>query len=424
MAADGASVMSGKHHSVAQLLKQDIPNLFILKCVCHSFHLVASKACEKLPNYLEGVCRNIHSYFNCSFKRQTILKEFQSYLELKPHKMLHPSQTRWLSLISVIKRIKEQYSALLLYFTGTFLEKDVNEKVCENIFNVLSKPTTILYFEFLDYFLPLITKLNSEMQSESVKIHVLYNRIHNTFKTIVDCFIKRSEIEKCTCIFQINYEDETIFLDIQDIYLGGKVSEILLEKGFDIDDLIEFKHKCREFLIEICNQIILRFSFNDEGTFLKEMDRIHPDAVKSCKFQTIVPLYHRFKSYFSENEINDLDLEYREVRNMDLSNLVEKDFESFWQICLSNRAQSGQFIFPMLRKLMSLIFCLPHSSAAAERGFSAINLNKTKIRNKLENETLCGILHTKALLKKTNCFDLEVDKLCIELHNVNMYKHK
>lgn len=122
--------------------------------------------------------------------------------------------------------------------------------------------------------------------------------------------------------------------------------------------------------------------------------------------------------------MNDLDLEYRKIRNIDFTDLVGQNFESFWQQCLSLKHESGQSAFPMLRKFMDIIFCLPHSSAAAERGFSAINLNKTKIRNKLENETLCGILHTKALLKNTNCYNFDVDKQCVKLHNVNMYKHK
>lgn len=98
-----------------------------LRCVCHSFHLVASSATEILPNDIEALARDVYTYFNCSFKRITGFNEFQNYLNLKPHKMLHPSQTRWLSLGIVVKRILEQYHALLLYFTGTFLEENVTD---------------------------------------------------------------------------------------------------------------------------------------------------------------------------------------------------------------------------------------------------------------------------------------------------------
>lgn len=69
-ASDGANVMFGKHNSVMALLKKDIPGLYVMKCICHSFHLCASYACHKLPIHLEDLARNIHNYFNSSPKRK------------------------------------------------------------------------------------------------------------------------------------------------------------------------------------------------------------------------------------------------------------------------------------------------------------------------------------------------------------------
>lgn len=40
--ANGASAMMGAHNSLSRKLKNDIPNLFILKCTCHSFSLCAN----------------------------------------------------------------------------------------------------------------------------------------------------------------------------------------------------------------------------------------------------------------------------------------------------------------------------------------------------------------------------------------------
>ena len=48
-ASDGAKTMFGKHHSLCTLFSEEIPHLFKIKCICHSFHLCASYACEKLP---------------------------------------------------------------------------------------------------------------------------------------------------------------------------------------------------------------------------------------------------------------------------------------------------------------------------------------------------------------------------------------
>ena len=48
-ASDTTNVMFGQHHSVVSLLKERLPHLFVIKCLCHSAHLCASHAFEKLP---------------------------------------------------------------------------------------------------------------------------------------------------------------------------------------------------------------------------------------------------------------------------------------------------------------------------------------------------------------------------------------
>lgn len=101
-AADGASVMMGQHHSFSNLVKDDTTDLFMLRCMWHSFRSCASYACSKLPRNIEGLARVVHNYFQ-SPKQSSSLKAFQEYTSVKPHKMLHPSQTRWLSLHSVVK---------------------------------------------------------------------------------------------------------------------------------------------------------------------------------------------------------------------------------------------------------------------------------------------------------------------------------
>ncbi|XP_057321770.1 uncharacterized protein LOC130665418 [Microplitis mediator] len=96
-AFDGANNMFGRHHSLAALFAKDIPNLFLMKCICHSFHLCASNACRSLLRRVEDFARDGYSYSKNSPKRLGDYKEFQNHLNIKPNKLLHPSQTRWLS---------------------------------------------------------------------------------------------------------------------------------------------------------------------------------------------------------------------------------------------------------------------------------------------------------------------------------------
>lgn len=100
----------GEKNSVASRMKQEFPGIFIMKCVCHSAHLCASEVCKCLPRSCEDLARNIFNYLKSSSKRQCEFYQFQEFLNIDPHKILHHSQTRWLSLTAVVDRILEQLS--------------------------------------------------------------------------------------------------------------------------------------------------------------------------------------------------------------------------------------------------------------------------------------------------------------------------
>lgn len=61
--ADGANSMLGAKNSLSTLLKKDIPGLFVMKCICHSFALCASCVCTTLPKYVEDLACDVFSYF-------------------------------------------------------------------------------------------------------------------------------------------------------------------------------------------------------------------------------------------------------------------------------------------------------------------------------------------------------------------------
>ena len=103
-AADTTNVMFGQNNSVVSRLKQAIPNIFVLRCICHSAHLCASHACEKLPRTAEDIIHDIYNYFSHSAKRQADFKKFQHFAEVEPHRILRPCQTRWLSVHSCVQR--------------------------------------------------------------------------------------------------------------------------------------------------------------------------------------------------------------------------------------------------------------------------------------------------------------------------------
>lgn len=99
---------------------------------------------------------------------------------------------------------------------------------------------------------------------------------------------------------------------------------------------------------------------------------------------------------------------------------------SFWKKISEIKRVGSDYAFPILTKFVQNIMILPHSSANVERIFSQVNLNKTKVRNSLANESLVGILFTKDYLKlkKSHCFDTIISLDMLKMLPSDVYKYK
>ena len=56
---DGASVNVGNNHSLTIIFHQVNSKIVTIKCICHSLHLAAEKACESLPMHLDFMVKHI-----------------------------------------------------------------------------------------------------------------------------------------------------------------------------------------------------------------------------------------------------------------------------------------------------------------------------------------------------------------------------
>lgn len=428
-ASDGANNMMGSHNSLATKLRNDIPNLFIFKCICHSFHLCASYACMKLPRYVEDVARDVYNYISNNPKRLCEYKEFQQFLHLKPHKLLHQAQTRWLSLHSVVKRILSQYPSLKLYFTSAALNDGLeNAKI---ILDRLTNPLTLLYFEFLDFVLPFFIDLNIEMQSTTVKIHVVYDRIGSLYKEILNCYMKQNYISNKDVI-EIQYSNPEFYLDLKDLYLGGKVtasiSHMLAEKKITSTMIQDFKLRCQSFYVEAAKQVYQRFPFKLLQP-LKHLKIICPDTIFDNEISSLGSMFTDLPILFGDMDINEVDREWRKLPFTDFKSAkLDKNSNilDFWSHISKLKKGDDAPMFPLMVTLVKNVMTLPHSSACVERIFSMVNTIKTKERNRLQTDNLCGLLQSKSMLKASSseCYSYPLDNGFLKNFNQNMYKFK
>ncbi|XP_072760466.1 uncharacterized protein [Anoplolepis gracilipes] len=128
MACDNAPVMIGCNNFFMSRLKVEVPELITLNCICHSSAIIASKACEKLPNFCESLIRGVATYISGSAKRCAVLGEFQDFFEIQQNKMLKLLETRWLCLHKCVVRLLDNWEVLKNYFilaTLTFLDPKI-----------------------------------------------------------------------------------------------------------------------------------------------------------------------------------------------------------------------------------------------------------------------------------------------------------
>lgn len=374
-----------------------------MKCICHSFHLCASYACEQLPTEIEKFTRDVYNYFSNSPKRIGDYKEFKNFANASPVKILHPAATRWLSLESVVKRLCSQYNALTLYFTEQALQKENLHAI--SIYNCLCNPETRLYLEFLSYALSFFSRLNIIMQSEKPQIQVLYREVSTTVKCILESFIRQDVLDK-TNLADTDFKNPRNFVNLNNMYFGAFINS----SNIPDTNLQNVKKRCLSFYKEGVKQILSRISLK-ESVFQK-LVFMDPENVRNKKIISISDVV----TYFSNLNLNlqEVDTEWRHLRALNFSEFdlcEENDVIIFWTKVSSIKLGNCE---PQFQKLCSCVFnllCLPHSSANVERYFSQINLNKTATRNRLKSNTLEALLLTKDLVSENGeCHNFKINK--------------
>lgn len=399
LACDNCSTMMGVNNGFQALLKKDIPSVFILGCICHSFALCSSHACAHLPSYLEEFLRNVCCYFSRSSKRQHEFSLIQEVVHSPKHKMLKLSQTRWLSRNQVISRILEQWDALQLFFQA---ESKTNKfDGAAHIYQTMTNRGTKHMLLFLNYILGKVDRMNCEFQSEYFRLSVVYTTIAAEYRSILGMFVKPEvlELEKLS---QINPEDVSLHMNLEHICLGGRCDTFLLKEPLG-DNEKRFRHYCKRHLVELCVQMRKRFPFDEENV-LALLNVLDPKVALSSqrRIRTIPKLAVHFPNLVKEEELDSLQEQWEDLFHARSSlQYLTQSATCFWHELLGITDGNDQPKFDLLSKFMCNLLVLPHSSASVERLFSQMNSIKTKQTNRIADPHTCQPVVCKASHRTT-----------------------
>ncbi|XP_066947073.1 protein FAM200B-like [Macrobrachium rosenbergii] len=356
--ADGCSVMMGVNNSVSSHFRSDCPGLTVMK----------SNVKVSTSNFNHSVISN--------------------------HKVLHPSQTRWLSLVAVVQRLLEQWEALKLFFSEKLLATEL-------IISSLHDPFMKVYFMFLDWVLPKFTEFNKFFQSDKAVITVLHDKVSMLFRDLLSS-MDRTYVMK-TDLSTVNPERHDRHLSDSQMYLGVKVMQGLNNPSIQEKKAQqqEFFQRCRSFLVVACTEIKKRYNFN--YGVLSKLNCLCPKNALSSEFRERIPSLFPLASELplivppdDHSLLQKLDDRWRmfSILQHELKHLVNESPDKFWGV-VSQKESS----FSDLANFALTALCLPHSIAECERVFSQVNLFKTKQRNRLKTRTVNGALLSASCIK-------------------------
>lgn len=387
-ACDNANVMIGKNNSFMTRLQEETDALVVMRCICHSSALVASKACSKLPRTPEDFIKNVASHFSSSAKRTAELVEMQNFFQMEQKKMLKLSTTRWLSMQHAIKRVLENWQVLNNHFQIAKVEensKSVN-MICDEFNNSVNK--AILFF--LDYFLNFFNTFNALFQSKKILIQDLSKNCKKIFKQVISHFILPEYVND----FKITCNNPRNYIDLKQVDLGQQCNTFILDLPEDIQ--MSIRKYCLEFMISAATDIQIRFPLTD--IFFDSLQFLNPHIALSInKPLSLISLEAVWSKFTSIDGIcgSTIDREWKNLAvnfdEIERETFLKLSVEGFWSRLAHIKDFNDELEYAHLVKLARLCLILPHSNAETERVFSVVTDVKTKKRNKISSDALNAV---------------------------------
>ena len=170
LASDGASFMTGFRNGVAAKLRETVPTLINIHCICHRLTLACNDANDSLTpiSQVETVLRQLWIFFENSAARSAVYVQipYEKSKEKLETKAQKACRTIWLSLDKSVESVCRNLLALLQTLRW-YQNKDSNPTAI-SLLKKLKKPDLIGVLYILKGVLPVLSTLSKVFQKSSI----------------------------------------------------------------------------------------------------------------------------------------------------------------------------------------------------------------------------------------------------------------
>lgn len=262
--------MKGRHNSVISRLRGSQPNVQDLGCICHLVQLATGCGIKATKLPVEDILVGIYTHFDKSAKRCELYKEFVEFTDSDNLKLLRYCSTRWLSLLTCIQRVLNQWDAQQAYF-DSHEEVERNAKV-HNLANYLRDPVMKTYFMFLSVALKPLAEFNISFQSEGVQIHRLEDEMCRLIRRFLGYLIPARAILDVP-LREVNYGEGHQLAD-EDLFIGAETKAFIRNAELPVSSKKKIFQTVRTFYEAVLRKMFSCFPLDSQ--LLKDLRVLDP----------------------------------------------------------------------------------------------------------------------------------------------------
>ncbi|XP_042446656.1 zinc finger MYM-type protein 1-like [Zingiber officinale] len=384
---DGASNMSGEFNGLKSLIMKENPYALYVHCFAHQLQLVVV-AVAQANQYVCDFMWIVGSIVNTSAsscKRADKLRQLEHDKKVKllergeissgrglnqETSLARPGDTRWGSHHSTLCRIEQMWPSVIEVLQNLIDDGDRSSKgLSRTLVERMERYEFVFILLLMKRILAITNHLSTVLQEKDQNIVNAMRLINN-----VKCKLQKLRDSG----WDILLEDVKKFCNTHSIEIINMTDNInsrsrLKRDGKNVIDIILQEMDSR--FSETTTDLLINMSCLDPRNSFSRFDA-----------QKLVRLAHFYEDDFSWNErmlveqeletyIDDVRSDERFEGISDLGALAKKMIET-----MKNR------VFPLVYRMIELALLLPVAIATVERVFSAMNIVKTDLRNRIGDE--------------------------------------